>query len=93
MRKCAYLCNLKRGTVPHLAGIVAFLSNYGNPQYFVLNLRLREDFMELLAADIGGTNSRFSLFSYHDGKLALRGSIVVSSQVESFAALLDKLFT
>ena len=49
--------------------------------------------MELLAADIGGTNSRFSLFSYHDGKLALRGSIVVSSQVESFAALLDKLFT
>lgn len=49
--------------------------------------------MELLAADIGGTNSRFSLFSCDAGALTLRGSIVVSSQVESFSALLDKLFT
>ena len=49
--------------------------------------------MELLTADIGGTNSRFSLFSYRDGELSLRGSIVISSQVESFAALLDTLFT
>ena len=83
----------KRGTVPHLDGIVAFLSNYGNPQYFMLKQRGGRDRMELLAADIGGTNSRFSLFSYREGTLALRGSIVVSSQVESFAALLDKLFT
>lgn len=48
--------------------------------------------MELLTADIGGTNSRFSLFSYREGALSLRGSIVISSQVESFAALLDTLF-
>ena len=49
--------------------------------------------MIILAADIGGTNSRFSLFSAENGSTSPCGSIVISSRVENFAALLDKLFS
>ena len=49
--------------------------------------------MDILVADIGGTNSRFSLFSLEEGKPVSRCGIVLSSREESFAALLDRLFT
>ncbi len=49
--------------------------------------------MEMLVADIGGTNSRFSMFSLEKGKPALRCGIVLSSREETFSALLDRLFT
>lgn len=49
--------------------------------------------MIILAADIGGTNSRFSLFSVENENMLPCGSIVISSRVENFAALLDKLFS
>lgn len=48
--------------------------------------------MDILAADIGGTNSRFCLFSHEGGVLTNVGSTVVSSRHEDFSGLLRHLF-
>ena len=49
--------------------------------------------MIMLAADIGGTNSRFSMFSVEDGKPVYKCGVVISSREEEFSHLLNKLFT
>ena len=49
--------------------------------------------MIMLAADIGGTNSRFSMFSINDGKPVYKCGVVISSREEEFSHLLNKLFT
>lgn len=48
---------------------------------------------KILAADIGGTNSRFALFNTADGKLEMEDSIWLKSHdVSSFTELLDQLW-
>ncbi len=49
--------------------------------------------MDMLTADIGGTSSRFFLFSYNDKVLRIKEGITLSSSFETFEALLEKLFT
>ena len=49
--------------------------------------------MIMLAADIGGTNSRFSMFSLEGGKPVYKCGVVISSREEEFSHLLNKLFT
>lgn len=49
--------------------------------------------MIMLTADIGGTNSRFSLFLWNGSELSPGGGIVLSSRQDDFAALLDRLFS
>lgn len=49
--------------------------------------------MIMLAADIGGTNSRFSMFSIEDKKPVYKCGVVISSKEEEFSHLLNKLFT
>lgn len=48
--------------------------------------------MDILAADIGGTNSRFFLFSFEGGELCAREGVVLSSRAPTFPDLLEKLF-
>ncbi len=48
--------------------------------------------LTLLAADIGGTSSRFAVFSEHVGRLRLEQSVhIPTRQAQSFADLLDLL--
>ncbi len=49
--------------------------------------------MIMLAADIGGTNSRFSMFSIENRKPVYKCGVVISSKEEEFSHLLNKLFT
>ena len=49
--------------------------------------------MIMLAADIGGTNSRFSIFSIEGGKPVYKCGVVISSKQEEFSHLLNRLFT
>ena len=49
--------------------------------------------MNMLVADIGGTNSRFSLFSIENKKPVWRCDIVISSREDEFTALLSRLFS
>lgn len=49
--------------------------------------------MIMLAADIGGTNSRFSMFSVEGRKPVYKCGVVISSKEEEFSHLLNKLFT
>ena len=49
--------------------------------------------MIMLAADIGGTNSRFSMFSVEGQKPVYKCGVVISSKQEEFSHLLNKLFT
>ena len=47
----------------------------------------------MLAADIGGTNSRFSMFSVENKQPVYKCGVVISSKEEEFSHLLNKLFT
>lgn len=49
--------------------------------------------MIMLSADIGGTNSRFSLFSIENRLPVYKCGVVISSKQEEFSHLLNKLFT
>ena len=49
--------------------------------------------MDLLAADIGGTQSRFFRFSCEDKEISIKEGIVLSSRAPSFDALLGELFS
>ena len=53
----------------------------------------QEASMIMLAADIGGTNSRFSMFSIENRKPVYKCGVVISSKEEEFSHLLNKLFT
>ena len=53
----------------------------------------QEASMIMLAADIGGTNSRFSIFSIEGGKPVYKCGVVISSKQEEFSHLLNRLFT
>lgn len=48
--------------------------------------------MEMLAADIGGTRSRFFRFSCNGGEISIKEGLVLSSVCHSFDALLGKIF-
>ena len=53
----------------------------------------QEALMLMLTADIGGTNSRFSMFSIEGRKPVYKCGVVISSKEEEFSHLLNKLFT
>ena len=48
--------------------------------------------MDMLAADIGGTRSRFFRFSCNGGEISIKEGVVVPSVCDSFDALLEKIF-
>lgn len=49
--------------------------------------------MDMLSADIGGTQSRFFRFSCEDREISIKEGIVLSSRASSFEALLEELFS
>ena len=49
--------------------------------------------MDMLVADIGGTQSRFFLFSSEDKEISMREGVVLSSACATFEELLGEIFT
>ena len=48
--------------------------------------------MDMLVADLGGTQSRFFRFSCEDGEISVKEGLVLSSRRTSFRALLEEVF-
>ena len=49
--------------------------------------------MDMLAADLGGTQSRFFRFSCEDREISVKEGVVLSSRQSSFKALLEEVFS
>lgn len=49
--------------------------------------------MDMLVADLGGTQSRFFRFSCEDKEISVKEGVVLSSRVTSFEALFEELFS
>ena len=48
--------------------------------------------MDMLVADLGGTQSRFFRFSCEDGEISVKEGVILSSRQTSFKALLEEVF-
>ena len=51
-----------------------------------------EELMNMLVADIGGTQSRFFMFYGEDREISIKEGVVLSSLYPSFEALLEKIY-
>ena len=49
--------------------------------------------MDMLVADLGGTQSRFFRFSCEDKEISIKEGLMLSSRQTSFKALLEEVFS
>lgn len=52
-----------------------------------------EDYMNMLVADMGGTQSRFFMFSCEDKEISIKKGVVLPSLCSSFEALIEKIYS